>query len=155
MKSHVPQVLSRTSFFVGLASLAGWLFFFVLFMVGELNEVTPLPEVILYSAVGGAFSLTSLGVIGFVPAARNTHGLAALAAVIIAVLDFAFLIYTFEDIIVVTSQVLTGGVYGGFQTLAALTAFILAALSFPGMKGTKVFGRRDAYLTTGEGQSSN
>lgn len=141
MKRSVSQTLSQISFFVGLASLAGWLLFFVIFLVGELEEATPLPEVIVYSVAAGAFSLASLGVIGFVPAARNTHGLAALAAIIIAALDAAFWVYTFEDLTAIT-LILTSGVLGGFQTIATIVAFILAALSFPGMKGTKVFESR-------------
>lgn len=141
MKRSVSQTLSQISFFVGLASLAGWFLFFVIFLVGELEEATPLPEVIVYSVAAGAFSLASLGVIGFVRAARNTHGLAALAAIIIAAIDAAFWVYTFEDLTALT-LILTSGVLGGFQTIATIVAFILAALSFPGMKGTKVFERR-------------
>lgn len=150
MKSKLSQILSRISFFVGLASLAGWLFFFVIFLVGEFNEVTPQLEVILYSVFGGVLTGAVLGVIARVPAARNTHGLAALAAVIIAAFDAAFMVYTFEDLAAIT-KVLTTDIYGGFQTIAALVAFTLAALSFPGMKGFKVFGRRDSPPTAGEG----
>lgn len=150
MRTSISQILSRISFFVGLASLAGWLLFFVLFLIGELNEVAPLGQVILYSVAGGVLSAALLGVIARVPAARNTHGLAALAAVVIAALDAAFLIYTFEDLAAIT-KVLTTGIYGGFQTIAAIVAFALAVLSFPGMKGAKVFGRRDSPPTAGEG----
>lgn len=153
MKRRAAQILSQISFFVGMASLAGWLFFFPSFAVGELNEVTPLPEVIIYSVAGGVLSAASLGVIALVPAARNTHGLAALAAVTIAAVDAAFLVYTFADLTAIT-YVLTTGTLGGFQTLAAIVAVILAALSFPAMKGTKVFDRRDSRPNKGEGQAT-
>lgn len=149
MKRHISQLLSRISFFVGLASLALWLFFFVIFLIGELNEVAPLTSVILYSVAGGVFSAAALGVLALVPAARNTHGLAALASVIISAVDFVFIIDTF-GFLAALSVVFTTGILGGFQTIAALVAVILAALSFSGMRGTTVFDRLESHPTDGE-----
>ena len=152
MSSRVSQILSRISFFVGMASLAGWFFFFVSFLIGELSEVTLLPEYFVYFAAGGVLSGAALGVIALVPAARNTHGLAALASVSFVVLDAAYLVVLFGDLSAVTF-ILTNGIYGGFQSIAAIVAFILAALSFPGMKGAPVFGGSVPPPTYGEGRS--
>lgn len=148
----LSQTLSRISFFVGMASLAGWLLLFLFWAADQLDRGAPLPEIVAYVVVGGVVSAASLGVIGLVPVARNTHGLPALASVAVAALNAAFLTFLWGDLSAI-AYVLTDGIYGGFQTIAAIVAFILAALSFSGMKGTPVFGGSAHPPIYGEGQS--
>lgn len=153
MNKRVSQTLSRISFFVGMASLAGWLLHFLRWAADQLNRGAPLPEIAAYVVVGGVVSAASLGVIALVPAARTTHGLPALASVVIATLDAAFVVFfIFGDLGAIT-YVLTSGTDGGLQTIAAIAAFILAALSFSGMKGAPVFSSSAPPPTYGEGQS--
>lgn len=137
MNPKTSLLLSKISFFVGAASLAGWLFYFVRWAIFALDTAFFIP-LWLYFLAGLLLSAGSLGVVAFVPRARNFHGSAALASVAIAFIQTVFLlIYQGTPSAIV--YLLTSGTDGGLQTIAALAALLLAALSFQGMRNTPVF----------------
>lgn len=140
MSSRLAQRLSRVSYFLGVASLAGWLIFY------SQAEVRSGPLVIVVFAV---LTAGLLAIVTIAPKARNLHGSAALASFAITLIHSVlypyFTHWRIDDAFLVVRSAGQAGWAGPdtwpLQAAAALGALVFAALSFRGIKGTKTFQR--------------
>lgn len=140
MSSKSAQRLSKVSYFLGVASLAGWLIFY---FQAEVRS-SPLVNVVFAVLTAGL-----LVVVTVVPKARNLHGSAALASFAISLIHSAafpyFSSWRVDDAFLVVRSAGQAGWASPdtwpLQVAAALGALVFAALSFRGLKGTKTFQR--------------
>ena len=146
MDRKTSQGISRASFFLGVASLAGWLLYFadIFFNSSPIGEWQG--TFVAYVLIGGVLSLATLVAVALVPRARNLHGLTALASLVIAAVHAVFI----WSVLSTLEFILVDGVYGGFQTILALLSALSAVFSFQGMKGVGVFEKSPADQTSAE-----
>ena len=137
---RTSQGISRTSFFLGVASLAGWLLRSADIFFNKIGEWSG--TFVAYPLISVVLSLGTLVAVALVPRARNLHGLTALASLVVAAVHAVWfwsvwgtLAYIFSD-------------PGRFQLILAILALLSAAFSFQGMRGIGVFEKLPAEETS-------